>query len=107
MDTSCVFCKISKGEVPAEIVDQTRNFIVFTDANPHAPLHLLLVPKEHYTDISEIPDDLWIEAKNLALRLCSEYRMDGFRFAVNYGCSAHIKHFHVHFLGNIGHDAHM
>jgi histidine triad (HIT) family protein len=107
MENACVFCKIAKGEMPADIVDQSKNFIVFPDINPHAPVHLLLVSKNHYKDITEVPDEIWIEGKQLVLRLANEHRMDGFRFAVNYGSSSHMKHFHIHFLGNIGQEAHM
>lgn len=93
--------------MPADIVDQSKNFIVFPDINPHAPLHLLLVSKTHYRDVSELPDEIWTELRQLALRLKNEHNMDGFRFAVNYGTSAHVPHFHAHFLGNIGQQAHL
>ena len=107
MENSCVFCKMVKGELPSGIVDQSKNFIVVPDINPHAPIHLLLITKNHVTDISEISPELWEEGRELALRLKNEMGMDGFRFAVNYGTSSHMKHFHIHFLGNIGQQAQM
>lgn len=105
MENACVFCKIVKGEMPADIVDQSKNFVVFPDINPHAPVHLLIVPKVHYKDLSEIDSSLWEEVRQLVLRMAKEGRMGGFRLANNYGDSAMVHHFHVHFLGNINSQA--
>jgi len=105
VETSCVFCKIAKGELPTDIVDQSKNFVVFEDINPHAPIHLLITSKQHFRDISDLPNELWVEAKDLALRISREKNLGGFRLVHNSGEAASIHHFQLHFLGNINNEA--
>jgi histidine triad (HIT) family protein len=47
MDADCVFCKIVKGEIPSQFVEETDNLVVIEDINPQAPIHLLIVSKKH------------------------------------------------------------
>jgi histidine triad (HIT) family protein len=54
--TSCIFCRIVKGEVPAQVVHETENILVFRDINPQAPVHLLAIPKRHAEGLMEIAD---------------------------------------------------
>ena len=91
--------------MPSDIVDQSKNFVVFPDINPHAPVHLLIVPKQHYPDLSEIPEALWEEVRQLALRIRQERGLGGFRLVNNFGDAAAVHHFHVHFLGQINSEA--
>jgi len=51
-----VFCKIIKGELPAEIIYQNSDFLVIKDINPQAPVHLLIIPKKHYTSLEDFMD---------------------------------------------------
>lgn len=97
MQPDCVFCKIIKGEIAAEFVKKTDNFVVFADAHPTAPLHLLIVPKTHVSDIASVNGQMWNEIRQIALDLAEEKKVDGFELAVNYGSRAEIKHLHVHF----------
>ncbi|MGB9589324.1 MAG: HIT domain-containing protein, partial [Candidatus Hydrothermia bacterium] len=50
---NCIFCKIINGEVPADVVCETENVLVFRDINPQAPVHLLAIPKRHAESLSE------------------------------------------------------
>ena len=61
--SDCIFCKIANGEFNTEFVYETENVVVFKDINPVAPVHLLVVPKKHYSNLSEVDD------KNLLLEL--------------------------------------
>jgi Diadenosine tetraphosphate (Ap4A) hydrolase and other HIT family hydrolases len=53
----CIFCKIINKEIPASIVYEDERMIAFDDINPQAPVHVLLIPKEHYPSLNEIPED--------------------------------------------------
>lgn len=97
--SECVFCKIVKKEIPADVIHETDSFIVFEDIKPSAPTHLLIVPKKHFKDITELPDDLWVKAKKIALEMAKDY--DGFRLVVNSGKAVMVEHFHMHLLTGI------
>ncbi len=100
----CVFCKISKKEIPSEFVKETENFFVIKDIKPSAPVHLLIISKNHFDDIKSVSDDLWVEVKKIAVELGAENGQTGYRIANNVGEAAAVKHFHVHFLGGVKSD---
>lgn len=100
-DENCIFCKIISKEIQAEFVKETDLLIVFKDKFPKAPIHLLLVPKNHLTDITEADGVVWQEFRRVALELAKENKLKGFRLINNSGNAAQIKHMHVHFLGDI------
>jgi histidine triad (HIT) family protein len=100
----CVFCKIVAREIPAEIEKETENVLVFKDIHPSAPVHLLIIPKTHLKDITEVPDQLFLEMKNVALTLAKEKGMRGFRLATNAGETAFVPHLHMHLLSGITKD---
>lgn len=104
----CVFCKIIKKELPANIEYEDDDVIAFDDINPRAPIHILIIPKEHRlksaADISE--NDFAILGKlfNVANKIASEkgIKESGYRLAFNVGsdAGAMIKdHIHLHLLG--------
>ena len=97
----CIFCKIVKGEAPANIVTQTDNLVVFPDIHPSAPTHFLIIPKKHIADMTFVDDALWTEIRHLAMQMAKERDLTGFRLATNTGTAAAIKHMHVHFLAGI------
>lgn len=53
----CLFCKIIKGEIPSTKVYEDDEILAFKDINPIAPVHILVIPKKHYNDISEVPEN--------------------------------------------------
>ncbi len=101
----CVFCKIANKEIPSEIVSEDNNFIVFKDANPKAPVHLLIIPKTHIGPVSaleakdkEIIGGLIFKAKETAEKVgVSE---NGYRLIFNVGKDAgmEVDHLHLHLL---------
>lgn len=56
MDPNCIFCKIVKREIPAEVVYEDENFLAFLDIHPQAPGHTQVIPKEHYRWVWDVPD---------------------------------------------------
>jgi histidine triad (HIT) family protein len=100
----CVFCKIVRGEIKAQIISDEENFIVFKDANPISEGHCLIVPKNHYETILDMPSTLGTEllsiAKKQGLRLIKEKKAEGFNLIQNNFTSAGqvVMHSHFHII---------
>ncbi len=99
--TDCIFCKIAKGEIPVEKVLETETMLVFPDRSPKAPVHFLIIPKEHYQDLADLPQELLKDLKEVPLTLLKEHNLEGFRLVNNFGVNQQVKHFHLHFLANM------
>ena len=54
--SDCIFCKIANGEIPSTKLYEDDDMVIIKDLNPQAPIHLLLIPKEHYANIIEMSD---------------------------------------------------
>jgi histidine triad (HIT) family protein len=100
----CIFCKIVNGEVPSEKILETENFIVIKDVNPKTEGHSLIIPKEHYKNLLDIPAYLNKEmletAKNVSLKLMEETSSKGFNLMMNNNPVAGqvVMHAHLHIL---------
>lgn len=101
---NCVFCKIIKGEIPAQIEKETEDLLAFEDINPKAPIHLLIVPKKHIQDITQDKEGIWLAIGQLAVEIAKEKNLAGFRLVHNAGQAAMVPHFHVHLLGQVSAD---
>jgi histidine triad (HIT) family protein len=97
----CVFCKIIKGEMGTKFEKETEDLVVFKDINPQAAIHLLIVPKKHLKDITEVDDKLWKEMKDVAVMIARTKSLSGFRLVLNAGDAATVPHMQVHFLGDV------
>lgn len=98
----CIFCKIAKGEIPSKKLYEDDKVIAIMDVNPRVDGHTLIIPKEHFRDFKEMPDELIIHiykvAKELTDLLMSKLGSKGLTMGVNYGDSQVVKHFHMHLL---------
>ena len=102
----CLFCRIVKKEIKSEIVFESDSVLVFKDINPKAPVHLLVIPKKHITDITEIGSLGATEAYEILSsisKIALEFglKKGGFRVVTNTGASAgqSVAHLHFHILG--------
>ncbi|MGB3861323.1 MAG: histidine triad nucleotide-binding protein [Candidatus Aminicenantaceae bacterium] len=98
----CIFCKIVNKEIPAKVVYEDDKIIVFDDINPQAPVHVLLIPKEHYTslnDISEENKDLLGHILFKARQVAQEkgVKESGYRIVLNTARDSGQDVFHIHF----------
>ena len=100
----CIFCKIVSKEVSADIIKETEKLLVFKDKFPKASVHLLIIPKNHYRDITEADGDIWEEVRTLAVEIAKNQNLKGFRLVHNAGEAAMVHHMHVHLLGDVGVD---
>lgn len=97
---NCVFCKIIKREIPADIVHETEGVLVFRDINPQAPVHLLAIPKRHAEELSEITD-LAGEIVDAISGAAKTLGLTDYRMVLNKGPQAGqaVPHLHFHILG--------
>jgi histidine triad (HIT) family protein len=96
----CLFCRIVAGDVPADIVRIGERVIAFRDINPQAPLHVLVVPRDHHRDVPALaaadPEAL-AELVEVGASLASAEGDDGaFRLVFNTGAQTGQSVFHVH-----------
>ena len=97
-DPGCIFCMIVAGEIPSERVHEDEQVIAFEDLHPQAPVHVLVVPREHRRDVTELAEDpaLLAHTASVAAKVAAE-RADGdFRLVFNTGSGAGQTVFHVH-----------
>lgn len=104
--SDCIFCKIVNNEIPTEKIFEDDKVIAFKDISPCAPVHILIIPKEHITSVNDLDSNnasvighIFVVAKNIAKDLgISE---NGFRIVNN--CGNHggqtVMHLHFHLLG--------
>jgi histidine triad (HIT) family protein len=106
MNGPCTFCKIIRGEEPAEFLYQDGSLVVFKDIRPHAPVHLLIVPRKHIrsiNDLTEVDEEIVarmiLKAKGMA-KDCSISK-SGYKlvFNVEQGGGQYVFHLHLHLLG--------
>ncbi len=100
--SDCLFCKIVKKEIPASIVYEDEAILAFDDIRPQAPVHTLIIPKEHISTLKEASDNhaellgrILIKVRDLA-RL-KEIDRSGFRVVLNTGPDSGQEVFHLHF----------
>ncbi len=100
----CIFCKIIAGEIPSKKVYEDDKVLVIMDIDPKADGHTLVIPKKHVTDFTEMSDEdvLMVNgiAKKVGLKIVDRLKARGITFAVNYGDSQAVKHYHLHLLPN-------
>lgn len=104
MADDCLFCRIVRKEIPANIVFEDDAYVAFRDINPQAPLHLLVVPREHVASLNEATDagligGLSLVAAQLAKR--EGVAESGYRTLINTNRDAGqtVFHVHLHLLG--------
>ena len=97
--TDCLFCKIVAGDLPADVVATPDRVIAFRDIDPKAPVHVLVVPKEHHGDVATLAaadPALLAEVVATADRVAGELADGQYRFIFNSGPRAGQSVFHVH-----------
>ena len=93
----CVFCEIAAGVFNTELLFEDDRVVAFRDQNPQAPVHILIIPRNHYESIKDVTDEglighLFTAAKEVAKKL----GITGYRFVINTGPEAGQTVFHLH-----------
>ncbi len=103
---NCIFCKIIKGEIPANKVYEDDDIIVFKDIAPKAPIHVLVVPKVHFASLDKAKDEnekllgkLLLQARDIAKSF--GVNKSGYKVVINNGAGSGqiVFHLHLHLLG--------
>jgi len=100
----CIFCKIANGEIPSATLYENEHFRVILDLNPASKGHALILPKGHFTNLYELPDELAAEvlvlAKEVSIKLSEHLKCDGLNIVQNNGSCAGqtVFHFHMHLI---------
>ena len=114
MSDDCLFCRIVRGEIPADVVRESEQLLAFRDINPAAPTHVLVITKQHFVDIAELAA---ADASLAALLLAEAAAVaegegvhdSGWRLAFNVGRDSGqlVPHVHAHVMGGraLGHPA--
>lgn len=99
----CIFCKIVAGEIPNKTILEDENFLAFEDINPAAKVHVLVIPKEHYTSFDVIPPKVMANMTEFIQKVASklDLRENGYRLITNIGDDGGqiVHHLHFHILG--------
>ena len=101
--TDCLFCKIAAGEIPSDCLYQDEQVFVFRDIDPQAPVHFLVIPKEHIDSAACINGEnsgVIAHAFEVIAKLAGKVGLGGFRIVSNVGESAgqSVRHLHFHVL---------
>ncbi len=98
----CIFCKIVKGEIPSSKVLENDKFLAFHDINPVAPVHVLIIPKEHHEKFNDTPAELFGEMADFIKQVAKELNISDYRLITNNGKNAgqEVFHLHVHMVTN-------
>lgn len=106
MEKDCIFCQIAQGQTETQMLYQSDTLVVFKDINPHAPVHLLLVPKEHIRSVNDLTDadqEILAELILVAKEMAKEQGVDksGYKLLYNVekGGGQLIFHLHLHLIG--------
>ncbi len=104
MSTTCLFCRIASGEIPATIIAQNASCIAFRDIAPQAPVHVLVIPRAHAQSLSDaaalpVLADLLSLARDVAQQ--EGVADSGYRVVTNTGADGgqSVSHLHLHVLG--------
>ena len=103
-DTNCIFCKIANGEIPSKTLYEDDKFRVILDLGPASKGHALILPKEHYANLYELPDETAGEvmklAKKMAVQMTERFGCEGFNLVQNNGelAGQTVFHFHMHLI---------
>ena len=98
----CIFCKIASGEFNTEFIYEDDEVLAFKDIQPQAPVHILIIPRNHFTSIKEVNDPAIIgHLFTAGSKIARKLNLDDYRLVINTGKQAgqSVFHLHLHLLG--------
>ncbi|CAO1619401.1 unnamed protein product [Parajaminaea phylloscopi] len=100
LDSSCLFCKIIKGEIPSMKLLEDDHVYAFLDIGPIAPKHALVIPKYHGKTVKDIPDEYLAKIVPALKKIAIASGEEDFNLLANAGSIAHqvVNHLHFHFI---------
>ena len=110
-DDNCIFCKLANGVIPTNSIYEDENFNVILDLSPATKGHALILPKNHFKNLYEIPEDVAADvmklAKKMAVEMTEKLGADGFNLLQNNNevAGQTVFHFHMHLIPRYNDDA--
>ena len=106
-EENCLFCKIIEGKIPGEFVHQDDRCVVIRDISPQAPMHVLVIPRQHLEsldDASQKDESLLGHLLRVGARVANDQGQESYRTVINTGAGAgqSVFHLHVHVLAGRG-----
>lgn len=103
--SDCIFCKINSKEIPSEFIHEDQQCSVFTDINPKAKTHLLIIPKKHIrsiADMEEGDEKIVGHLIRIAKKIAEGKELTGYKLHINVGKDGgqEVFHLHIHLLAN-------
>ena len=99
---NCIFCKIIEGTINSYKLYENDFIIIFMDINPNTNGHMLIIPKKHITDFTEMDNEtlgsINYGAKLMQKLIMEKLNADGIKLVVNYGELQEVKHYHLHLI---------
>jgi histidine triad (HIT) family protein len=99
----CPFCQISRGEMDTEFVHEEENLVAFEDLDPKAPVHVLVIPREHITAVTDVPQDTLKQLVDATQTVAERQGVaeSGYAIRINNGEDAgqEVEHLHIHVIG--------
>lgn len=104
MADGCIFCRIARGEIPAQMVMNSKEIAAFRDVSPQAPTHILVIPKKHIGSLDDVSDsNLLGQMVGMAAAIARQEGIakSGYRLVINTGKDGgqSVDHLHIHILG--------
>lgn len=100
----CIFCKIVQNEIPADIVYENDEVMVFPDLHPRAPVHLLVIPKKHVEEFAKVEEsELFKKLFDVVSLMIKKYELenDRYKITINGGGLQEVDHLHIHLYGKV------
>ncbi|MNK42862.1 HIT-like protein [compost metagenome] len=96
--SDCLFCRIIRGEIPAQLIYEDEHAVAFRDINPQAPVHVLVIPRQHIPSIAHLEGDVCNQQMAAIRRVAEQEGIaeSGFRVVTNHGPDAQQSVFHLH-----------
>lgn len=98
---SCIFCNIIAGTIPGQKIFENEDVIVIPDISPQAPVHYLVIPKQHIREFIDVSSSLITKIMDAAKHVIKEQKIESYRLVNNGKNVAVVDHFHLHILGNV------
>ena len=99
---NCIFCKIANGEIPSKTIYEDEIVKAYLDINPSGTGHTLIIPKEHYTNLDDIDEEVLAHimkiSKKIKKLIDERLKPDGIKIVQNNGCLQEVKHYHLHIV---------
>ena len=95
----CIFCNITSGVIPTDFVAESEHAVAFRDITPRQPVHILVVPRQHFSDVADLTDKneaVLLDLLKLSRKVAAEFTDGSFRLSFNTGSAAGQTVFHAH-----------